>query len=538
MGQPVGLRPIFCGVGRQSLTTHNGGTARRCFTFKLSGFGRFFMSKICQIVFDESACVVHNSFPELEALLHYRHRSVDQDTPGRPITSEELCLFNLLDATPGARRLQTFQGLKDLIVACCHQYGYRPIEIDTRQKFPAPAFHRMHGFRFSQQKLVIQALQKNRSGCIAAPTRFGKTTCLINTARAFPGLKTVVTAPGIDLLRQLQTDFERAFPERKISGLYTGSKHKQQSDDLTVVSIDSLDKCDMDGTRLVLIDEPHAAVSESRAPVLARFTRARKLGFGATLTGRFDNADILIQGCIGPVLSEVTYREARDMGAVAPIKVAFLRRKFQPFDAGHRDVAYNKLILQNPDFHAAVAQICRQAIPPNWQTLIFIKSERQALGIHSEIPDGTIVMAKRLTTKERHAVTEQVKQDIIKRCICSDVYSQGVTFHEVRALINAGGGGGSISCIQKPGRLAEIRPGKRCGVVVDFLWEPQTELWNQLRSLPPEEALELLPQPNASHWRAVVRDSLARQKVYQEKGYEISYHDDVASLARFMQTCQ
>lgn len=363
------------------------------------------------------------------------------------------------------------------------------------------------------------------------------TTCLINTARAFPGLKTVVTAPGIDLLKQLQDDFVRAFPNRKITGLYTGSKHTIQSEDITIVSIDSLDKCDMHGTKLVLIDEPHAAVSESRAPVLARFINARKIGFGATLTGRFDNADILIKGCIGPVLSEVTYREARDMGAVAPIKVAFLRRKFDAFNAGHRDVAYNKLILQNPDFHKFIAQICREAIPPEWQTLIFIKNERQALGIHAEIPDGTIVMAKRLTTKERLAVTEQVKQNLVKRCICSDVYSQGVTFHEVRALINAGGGGGSISCVQKPGRLAEIRPGKKCGVVIDVLWDPQSSALKSMRHLPLTDALDMLPNPDANHWRAVVRDAWARHKIYEEKGYEISYHDDIASLTAFMKTC-
>ncbi len=495
------------------------------------------MSRVCQIVFDESACVVQNSFPALEDMLHYRHRSVDQDTPGRPITTEELCLFNLLDATPGARRIQTFQGLKDAIVECCRAHGYQAVEIDVRQPFPAPHFHLMHGFRFTQQKLVIDALIKNRSGCIAAPTRFGKTTCLINTARAFPGLKTVVTAPGIDLLKQLQDDFVRAFPNRKITGLYTGSKHTIQSEDITIVSIDSLDKCDMHGTKLVLIDEPHAAVSESRAPVLARFINARKIGFGATLTGRFDNADILIKGCIGPVLSEVTYREARDMGAVAPIKVAFLRRKFDAFNAGHRDVAYNKLILQNPDFHKFIAQICREAIPPEWQTLIFIKNERQALGIHAEIPDGTIVMAKRLTTKERLAVTEQVKQNLVKRCICSDVYSQGVTFHEVRALINAGGGGGSISCVQKPGRLAEIRPGKKCGVVIDVLWDPQSSALKSMRHLPLTDALDMLPNPDANHWRAVVRDAWARHKIYEEKGYEISYHDDIASLTAFMKTC-
>jgi superfamily II DNA or RNA helicase len=490
-----------------------------------------------RVIYDECSCMVYNSFAELEDSLHYRHRSVDAEAHGRPIVSEDLALFNLLDATPGARVIQTLQGLKDDVAATCRQYGRQVQEVDARVAFPAPQLHRMHGFRFSQRDLLIQALVKNRSGCIAAPTRFGKTTLIINALRAFPNLKSVVAAPGIDLLKQLHDDIAKAFPDRKVTGIYTGSRSPHQSEDITVLSFDSMDKCDLVGTKLVLVDEPHAAVSDSRVPVLARFVNARKIGFGATLSGRFDNADILIKGCLGPVLSEVTYKQARDMGAVAPIEVAFLRRKFAPFPVGHRDAAYNQLVLHNPDTHKLVGDICREALPPDWQTLIFIKNEKQALGIYEQIPDGTIVMAKRLTTKERRELTEQVKANVIKRCICSDVYSQGVTFHEVRALVNAGGGGGSISCVQKPGRLAEIRPGKKCGVVIDILWEPETELFRNLGNISPEEALEYVPDSARAHWRAVVRDSWARQKVYQEKGYNITYHDTLPQLAAFVRTC-
>jgi superfamily II DNA or RNA helicase len=496
------------------------------------------MSRICPIIFDESACVVHNSFPALEQMLHYRHRSVDAEAHGRPIVSEEICLFNLLDATPGARVIQTFQGLRDEIAVCCQAHGYEAQLHDRRLKFPSPQLHLMGGFRFTQQQLVIKALTQNRSGCIAAPTRFGKTTLLLNVARAFPGLKTVIAAPGVDLLKQLQDEVQAALPRRTVSGLYTGSRSKFQGEDITVCSLDSIEKCDHLGTKLVLIDEPHAAVSSSRAPELSKFVNARKIGFGATLSGRFDNADILIKGVIGPVLSEVTYKEARNLGAVAPIEVAFLRRPFIPFSAGHRDVAYNKLVLHNPEQHQLIAQICQEAIPPSWQTLLFIKNERQAEGLFHEIPTGTIVMAKRLTGTERRELTERVKSNEIKRCICSDVYSQGVTFHEVRAMINAGGGGGSISCIQKPGRLAEIRPGKKCGVVIDFLWEPQCRELKTLQHMSPVEALDMLPGGADQHWKAVVRDSWTRHKVYQEKGYNITYHDNVADLATFMKSCQ
>ena len=358
------------------------------------------------------------------------------------------------------------------------------------------------------------------------------TTLMINTLRAFPHTRTVVTAPGIDLLKQTKADIEEKCPTRKVVGIYTGG-HKIQGPDISVVSMDSLEKCDLLGTKLLLIDEPHAAVTGTRAPFLSRFASARKLGYGATLSGRFDQADILIRAAIGPVLVNRTYTEAVAEGAIAPIEVVLLKVKVRPFSCGSRDHAYNAMVHRSQEFHQLVAKIAREAIPPSWQTLIFIKNSHQAEGIFQEIPEGTIAMAKLLTTKERAAVTERVKSGEIRRCIASDIYSQGVTFHDVRAMINAGGGGGSIGCIQKPGRLAEIRPGKKCGVVIDVIWEIDS---NDFGGLGQEDLLSSFPNPTQNEWRAVVRDSWSRHKVYQEKGYHVTYHDSVDSIKQFVET--
>lgn len=492
---------------------------------------------VIQIIFDEASCAVRGSFPELEARLYYEHRSLDMDADGRPIRTEWKSMFNVLPpCAQGRRCIQTYHGLLPDVLACCAEHGYQVEVSDQRPWFPMAALHRMHGFRFSQRKLLTEALAQSRSGLIGAPTRYGKTTLLINTIRAYPQNivgKTVVTAPGIDLLKQTELDIREKCPDRHVTGIYTTSKGKHQGPDITVCSLDSLEKCDLDGTRLVLVDEPHAAVTTSRGCYLSRFANARKLGFGATLKGRFDQADVLIRAIIGPVLANVSYVEARNEGAVAPIEVALLRMKLKPFDVTDRDVAYSIVVHRSPPMHQLIAKICREALPEDWQTLIFIKNEDQAKGIYKEIPEGTIAMAKLLTGKERAALTERVKRNEIKRCIASDIYSQGVTFHEVRALINAGGGGGSISCVQKPGRLAEIRPGKKCGVVIDFLWDIDFT-GHACEGLPLETALSILPNKQAAAWLHVYRDSLARIRVYEEKGYNITTHDSVVELGNFI----
>jgi hypothetical protein len=106
-----------------------------------------------------------------------------------------------------------------------------------------------------------------------------------------------------------------------------------------------------------------------------------------------------------------------------------------------------------------------------------------------------------------------------KRCIASDIFSTGVTFHDLKVVINSAGGGGSIGCIQKPGRLAEVRPNKKCGVMIDFLFESEN-------------------MAGRSSVDALIADSWARHRVYQGKGYKMLYANSLIELKQlFEENC-
>ena len=343
------------------------------------------------------------------------------------------------------------------------------------------------------------------------------TTLLINTCRAFPGVPTVVATPGHDLVKQLRDDMVRQLPKRDIVLLGAGSSKKFPSEDITVCSMDSLHKCDHGRTRLLLIDEPHACVTDTRAPQIYKFNQARRLGFGATTTGRYDQRDIWIEALIGPLLVNRTYLEAVEEKAICPLVVYMLKIKFDPFFVCSRDKAYNDLLYRSPRIAELTARICRKLIPADWQTLVFIADELQAEFYLKEVgEEGVIVMAKRMTTKERQKKMDEMQGNIIKRCLASKIYAQGVTFSDSRCLVNVEGGGGSISSVQKPGRLAEIRPGKSCGIIFDFLFEC---------SAPDDDR-----KKHGNEWWNVVRDSRSRMDVYKAKGYEVHVLDTWAEL--------
>ena len=349
------------------------------------------------------------------------------------------------------------------------------------------------------------------------------TYLMLNTLKAYPGIPSILTAPGTDLVKQLYKDVKEHMPGRDVKLIGAGSRVKYQGDDITVASIDSMHKCEPSKTRLILIDEPHMAVTNSRLPILHSFHKARKLGFGATLKERYDNRELVIKGLMGPVLSERTFPEAVAEGAVAPLRVFMLRVPLEIQNWGDHTKTYKALLHQNECMARLVSEISSGILPEDWQSIMFIKNEDQAEYYKKFVGEqGTIVMAKRMTAKERDATTERMKQADIKRCLATEIYSTGITFNHVRAVFNLCGGGPYASTIQKPGRVVEVRPNKKCGVLFDFLFVPDGGAGRDGRG---------------GVW-SMIRESNQRKNCYEEKGYDITIVDTLSELEdRFRVHC-
>ncbi len=484
--------------------------------------------------------VIENSHPGIEHELHYWHRHLVEDPKimgNRIQIREQVRLFNVLQEA-GPRRIMTFQGFVDRIIQVCQKCSLDYQVLDHRVPFPGPQLKLTSGFRGSQLLVFMQLLRANRSGILKAPTRWGKSTCILNALRAFPGLRSVLLAPETGLLRQLVKELQAGLPGREVRGIFTGSKGKKESEDITVVSMDSLHKITHDEVRLVLVDEPHAQAAAGRIMEFTKFKHARILGFGASTSGRFDGSDKLIEGLIGPVLVEKTFREAVAEKMICPIVVYMLRVPFDQFPSRHRQHAYNKLMYNCDNFPRLVADIAEQVIPPDWQTVIFIAEARQGDQVQARmVQPCEIAVADRMSNQERQDRFEAMARGEIKRCAATRIYSTGVTFPHLRCIINATGGGGSITGTQKPGRLAQNRPGKKAGYMVDFLFECNqdqkdgAEEGNAAQSL--LEARAAGKYERDSHkpgWQAVVKDSQNRVKTYKKLGYDVRFVNNLSEI--------
>ena len=481
-----------------------------------------------KLIWASGDLIIENSCDSIERDLFYTEKSIVEGEAGNKVQRIKTPMFRVIQED-NPRTIVTFHGFFERVKRTCTAEGIRFTAEDRRESFPLPQLRLMKGFRSGQYAFLVEGLLKNRSGLFKAPTRWGKSICLVNTIRAFPGIKTVVAMPGVDLLGQQLSYLQSQFPDREVRGIFSGSKGKKQSEDITVVSFDSMEKVDYDSTKLLLIDEPHAAVSAERLVSMSKFKKARIYGYGATLEGRFDGRDDLIVGLVGPVLVEKTFREAVAEQAICNIVVYVVKVPFDDFVPYNRLMAYRHLLLKNWAVSKMAAFVCNEMIPADWQTVIFITEQKQADMVQHCIPGSTVAIAGRMQKAERDVMFSRMVSGDIKRCIATSIYAQGVTFPDIRCMINLSAGGGSITGVQKPGRLAQIRPGKKAGYVVDFVFACKGQESVGGGGMGDADGPVESPGPWRA-WRMIEEDGKKRLKVYEELGYEIRYVESLDEI--------
>ena len=465
---------------------------------------------------DEGALTIVPDDSRVRKFLTLHYRQMVKANGMTTFDNLEADMFQPSVSSTGQNVLCSYQGFWRSLSEHLREKGHTVFIDDVRPKFHSPNLRAaLLGLRDFQKDWILQALMSGDSGLIGAPTRFGKSYGMTALCRAFPKAQTIIVAPGVSLCDQLYHHFKETLPHRSVFGVYTGSKNKVQGPDITIVSMDSLDKMDPDTTELVLIDEPHAVVSDERLPKLAEFTKSRKYGFGATLTGRFDKKDRLIEGLIGPVISNVTYLEGVEMGAISPLKVIMVKIPFSKDTVPgsfrvDRATVYKRLLTQSTKMTKLVKRLVDECIPQDWQIMAFIQDEKQADFYMEQAfpPHGTVAMAKKMTDKVRKDITARIASGELVRVIASNIYVQGVTFPDLKVVINLAGGGANTTAIQKPGRLLQALPMKNYGVMIDFMFECRDEEQDTRKRKP---------------YTGVVSECWARYKAYKDIGYDVEF---------------
>ena len=342
----------------------------------------------------------------------------------------------------------------------------------------------------------------------------------------------VVAVPDKDITRKNYEDLKELLPDRRVGLVMSGSNIV--SDDIQVITLDSLHKLSPADVGVVIVDEMHTASADSRSEKLLAFTRARFWGVSATPDGRYDGKDKVAEGIFGPVVARFTYQDGVKAGCLVPIKVLWLDAPEPQMGAEHfckyakRESRYDYGVHYNLGLNRMIGRIFRD-IPPDMQALgmlQFTKHMEYVLrGCAQEhcspipvqghagtdpkaFPASTFMHVRAISPKERKELYGRVASGEYSKVISTHIYKQGVNFVNLRIVLNLGGGGSEIVAKQVPGRASRKIAGKDSAYIVEF-----RHPWDMKKIKTKAGYTREVPGP-------VLRDDMAREKIYSELGFE------------------
>lgn len=479
----------------------------------------------------DSYVLVEPTVPEeLTKKLSYWHKELKMDpaTHRRVTKGSTRKLYSTSEAISPegllVQRLVTLPGFAHLVRQELSDNGYAVTFIDERTPRPEYDMEKgLKGLRPHQLECGYTAIWSG-GGIISAPTGFGKTHLIGAIFRAHPREElcyrdtclSVLVTPGVGLAKKNYRDLCEILPDREVGLVCTGVK--RFSDDIQVVTPESLEHVPLGDAGIVIYDEVHT-VSCSRAERILRADKALRYGFSATPSGRFDGGDKVIEGVFGPIIYVKTYAEAIEDGAVVPIRVYWLNCPEPPAWRHYKThtANYRNGIWRNTHMHELISRLWKR-IPEHMQALAMVDKLDHMNNLIPHLTDtvyahgtkrqetldkGRLNNIEPCTTKQREEIYSAMASGELKRVVSTGIYRQGVDFPKLTILLNLAGLGSEIISGQLPGRTSRVSDGKEYGFLLDF-WHP----WDTYEKRGRKTAGPIL------------KDDMRREALYREMGFQ------------------
>jgi superfamily II DNA or RNA helicase len=186
----------------------------------------------------------------------------------------------------------------------------------------------------------------------------------------------------------------------------------------------------------------------------------------------------VLEPLFGPMVFELTYQQAVDLGLVVPIRVTWLpiRMTFNPVERYSNRVAKKRYgVWTNIERNRIIANAVKE-YPETHQILILVETIEHAVNLGALLPDFTLVYGamfpsdctkykarkllpadyKPLTDYDKHTLRNKFESGELKRVIATDVWATGVDFEQLNVLVRADDRDSDIVDVQGPGRVSRI----------------------------------------------------------------------------------
>ena len=424
----------------------------------------------------DGAIKVDPAPPYLTTYLQYTHRSFAREH-WKMVNKYDKKLLYTQDPSGG---VVTFQGFYDKICALVHKHGDTLTVDDHRTPVGEPDLQAVKdinweaidstGPRDYQIDPIVDFLYKAKDGCgiVNATGGWGKTVMQAITYAAYHNLKhTILAIPLQEVFNQTYQKFCGLFPDKHIGKV--GDGIFDISEDITITTFRSLQKCPLEKCQMLLVDEIQGTTGEKILETLIQVHPIRMFGYTATDQNLFNNADKLVKGLFGERLVFIPYEEAQKDGAVVACVVYFVRMPETAYiDAGTVEAKLIRGIKKNVIRNKLIGDVCK-TVPDNWQTLVFVDHiEDHLMHLYKHMPNGTKYLHRGTSKKElgTYALSASEQKKIIKEykdnefqyLIATDAFRAGVDIPNLRVVVQGAGGTSEVEILQEAYRGSRILP--------------------------------------------------------------------------------
>jgi superfamily II DNA or RNA helicase len=317
------------------------------------------------------------------------------------------------------------------------------------------------GIKFRpDQKRAINAALENRRGIIVAPTGSGKTVVLGGLVSCYPKGRTLFLCHGKDLLQQTYDEFGK-FGFKDL-GLID-AKHRDLNGKVVVAIRQSFIKLDpedyMDYFDRVFIDECHHSKEDDSqiVEILSNMTAEERIGVSATFPSS-KAARLTLEGCIGPVIDELTVQEGIELGIISTpdIRIRKTEYHYHLHDLDRYTDVYQEGIVDNYSRNRQIMKDVKAEVQQGNSTLTFVTKIEHGENLLQAAEDIGLedvhFIHGSTEDDERTWIKKNLMKKKIKAVIATTVWDEGINIPSLNCVLNAAGGKSEIKTLQRIGR--------------------------------------------------------------------------------------
>lgn len=331
----------------------------------------------------------------------------------------------------------------------------------------------------NDQLKALKAIKENERGTIKAPTGIGKTIIILGTIALYPNnCKTLVLAHNKGIVKQTY-DTMMAHNFKSVGRMGDGQNKWNRRWKTVVSTIQTFIKQDpndyIDFFDIVIVDEGHwvSNTEGNYGKLLLSMLTPIRIAFTATPPTE-NKQKFALEGLIGPVIYDLTIKEAIDNGIIVTPKIKLIKI---PYDHKIRELrkytdVYSKGIIENTYRNNLILKIAKENTDQNKTVLIMVTRKE-----HGKILQNTA--KKRLNQKIEfiQGSTSSDNREIIKellikkkqKCVIANVvWREGINIPTLDVVIRACGGKSEKITLQDIGRGLRKADGKDEVIIYDF----------------------------------------------------------------------